>query len=598
MSDSTVLSGFFLVISWPLLLAAAMAFRAFRSVALTLAPWAALPALLVASFSPAGVSVELPWLLFGSELGLAEDTDRLFLLFTALLWWLAGMFAQSYVVNRPSRNRFFRYFLVSMAGNIGLILTQELVAFYLFFSLMSFATYGLVVHAGTTATARAGRVYIAFVVIGEAALYSAMVLAVNAADSTQFDVVSRGLAQSDSRDLIMLLAFIGFGIKVGVVGLHMWLPLAYTAAPTPAGAVLSGAMINAALLGWLRLLPLGDASLMVWGQVFMLSGLVAAFFGVAVGLAQKDPKTLLAYSSISQMGIMTAAVGIALIAPETCPAVPTVIVLYAAHHGLCKGALFLGIGVLANCSSAHRRWAWWALWMPALALAGAPLTSGMVVKILLKEQTANAPDAWASAFQAVLPWSTVATGLLVARFLLLMATPHRVERVRPRLPTGLLWPWVLLIGILMIAPWWSAALPPERWSRSNVSGSLWPLLLAAIIASGAANRSARRDRTQGPTSASRSRTTAGYSAPVIPPGDLLVPVGRALNWALAFGRYAANEQLPRIRDAYLAALQRMWLAIPWVQLAGRLEDELSRWKTAFLAVLLLALVIGIWGAKG
>ena len=198
-------------------------------------------------------------------------------------------------------------------------------------------------------------------VIGEIALFAAMVLATTATGSTEFDTVRQGLAQADSRDLIILLALIGFGIKVGVLGLHVWLPLAHPVAPTPASAVLSGAMIKAGLLGWLRLLPLGEAALFLWGEAFMILGIAAAFYGVLVGLTQRDPKTLLAYSSISQMGIMTMAVGLGLTAPEAYPAI-----LFLAYplafgagatawsamaylvfsHALAKAAMFLAAGNL------------------------------------------------------------------------------------------------------------------------------------------------------------------------------------------------------------------------------------------------------------
>ncbi len=339
-----------LVVIWPLLLAVAIAFSVTHSAASLLAPWAALPAFILAVFAPPSASLHLPGFLLGTELSLVDDTGRLFLLFTALLWWLSGMYARAYLSDQPGRSRFFVYFLLSMTGNLGLILAQDLTSFYLFFALMSFASYGLVVHERSLEALRAGRIYIILVVIGEIALFAAMVFATAATGSTGFDTVRHGLAQAGSRDLIMLLAFIGFGIKAGVLGLHVWLPLAHPVAPTPASAVLSGAMIKAGLLGWLRLLPLGEMALLQWGESFMLLGLAAAFYGVMVGLTQRDPKTLLAYSSISQMGVMTVAVGLGLTSPDAYPAILTVITLYALHHGLSKGALFLGVGVVGAFS--------------------------------------------------------------------------------------------------------------------------------------------------------------------------------------------------------------------------------------------------------
>ena len=458
-----------LVVIWPLLLAGSMLFRTTRPVALSLSPWAALPALILAALLPLDVSLHLPWLLLGSEFGLVDDITRLFLLFTALLWWLSGIYARHYFSDHFGQIRFFIYFLLSMSGNLGLILAQDMGSFYLFFALMSFASYGLVVHEYSSRALHAGRVYIVLVVIGEVALFVAMAMADAATGSIEFDTVRHGLAQAASRDTIILLAFVGFGIKAGVLGLHVWLPLAHPVAPTPASAVLSGAMINAGLLGWLNLLPIGEAALLAWGDVFMIFGLAAAFYGVVVGLTQREPKTLLAYSSISQMGIMTTAVGLSLTVPEASQVILSIIALYALHHGLSKGALFLGVGVLGACSGTQRRWAWLAMWLPALALAGAPLTSGMVVKVLLKSQTLHASAPWDTLLPILLSASSVATALLMVRLLYLLR-PTACSSNTPRV-VALVWPWMatLLAGLLLT--WWLVPTIPGQLGMHIVTPS-------------------------------------------------------------------------------------------------------------------------------
>ena len=585
-----------LVVLWPLLLAVAMLFGTTHSAVLRLAPWAALPALFLAVFAPPGASLHLPWLLIGTALGLVDDLGRLFLLFTALVWWLSGIYARSYLSDKPDRSRFFVYFLLSMTGNLGLILAQDLASFYLFFALMSFASYGLVVHKRSIEATRAGRIYIVLVVMGELALFVAMVLATNATGSTGFDTIRHGLAQAESRDLIMFLTFIGFGIKAGVLGLHLWLPLAYTVAPTPASAVLSGAMINAGLLGWLRFLPLGEATLLQWGEAFMLLGLAATFYGVAVGLTQRDPKTLLAYSSISQMGILTMAVGLGLTAPGAYPMILTVITLYALHHGLNKGALFLGVGVVGACNGMQRRWVWLALWLPALALAGAPLTSGMVVKVLLKAQTVNAPGPWVSVIHTLLTWSAVATALLVGRFLFLLSQP-KAEATGHFSPSGLVWPWALLVTASVVLPWWFAPESPTLWSQSAVVGSLWPVLIGAVLTLAAVLWRAHLTRPPGSMPASDGQMPAGHLMPRIPPGDLLVPINCGIVLTLTHGRRLADKQLPRWRDALLASLRRPWSHVDCWRIIERIESSLNHWPTALILLALLGLIMAALGGS-
>jgi formate hydrogenlyase subunit 3/multisubunit Na+/H+ antiporter MnhD subunit len=123
------------------------------------------------------------------------------------------------------------------------------------------------------------------------------------------------LPGSPRRDAMLALLILGFGLKIGLVPLHVWMPLVYTAAPIPAAAVLSGAAVKAGLIGFIRFLPLGVA-MPRWGEALAVAGIFSAFYGVLVGITQQNPKTVLAYSSISQMGLLAAALGIGLAAGD------------------------------------------------------------------------------------------------------------------------------------------------------------------------------------------------------------------------------------------------------------------------------------------
>jgi formate hydrogenlyase subunit 3/multisubunit Na+/H+ antiporter MnhD subunit len=563
----------------PLLVAGALALRPMRPAALALAPWAAFPALLLAVFGPTDAALSLPWLLLGSELGL-DETARVFLLFTSLLWLISGVYACGYLAGEDGRADFFAYFLVAMAGNLGLILAQDLASFYLCFALMSFASYGLVVHERTKEALRAGRVYILLVVVGEIALFAALVLAMSAADATDFASVRRALAAAESRDLILALALVGFGIKAGVLALHVWLPLAHPVAPTPASAVLSGAMIKAGLLGWLRLLPLGELALPDWGAAFVLLGLAAAFYGVGVGLTQRDPKTLLAYSSISQMGTLTLAVGLALMAPELYPALASAIGLYALHHGLAKGALFLGVGVVRPIQGKQKLRTWLALWVPALAIAGAPFTSGMLAKTLVKAEALGSPAPWDWLVPALLPWVALATSLLLGRFLLQMArAPDEAGQHGPT--RGMIAVWLILILTVALVPWWTGPVPAKLWSVETTLASAWPVLLAVPLVLGAA-RLAQRSRLR---------------LPSIPAGDLLVPVGLILGLLLRAARWLSEVALPAARKAVLSALGTSRTGLDWGRLGRRMEAGLSAWTNALMVLLLLGVIAALLGAS-
>ena len=128
----------------PLVMAAALLPRRWRELVVRLAPWASLPALIAAAVSPSAM-LDLPWLLLGIRLGV-DGVGQVFLFFTAVLWLLAGIYARSYLAGDAGRTRFFAFYLLTMGGNLGLIVAQDVLSFYLFFALMSFSSYGLIVH--------------------------------------------------------------------------------------------------------------------------------------------------------------------------------------------------------------------------------------------------------------------------------------------------------------------------------------------------------------------------------------------------------------------------------------------------------------------
>jgi len=388
----------------PALLALALVARGpLRAPAMAAAPWAAAPALLLSLLAVPGPPLELGWLMLGTRVGL-DMVGQVFLFFTALLWTAAGVHARGYTAGDPRRRTFFVFFLLTLSGNLGLILARDLATFYAAFAVMTFAAYPMVVHRADAEARRAGRVYVIMAIIGETMLLAGFVMAGAGAPTLALGDVAASVAASPYRDVIVALLLAGFGVKAGALPLHVWLPLAHPVAPTPASAVLSGAMIKAGLLGWLRFLPLGETALPGWGAALIALGLASAFFGVVIGVTQDDPKTALAYSSISQMGIINVTVGVGLAEPRVWPAALAACLIYAVHHGLAKGALFLGVAVAEAADTRFaRRWVLAGLAFAGLALAGAPMTSGMVAKGYLKEIAPFSSAWWPGMLDLVAP---------------------------------------------------------------------------------------------------------------------------------------------------------------------------------------------------
>jgi formate hydrogenlyase subunit 3/multisubunit Na+/H+ antiporter MnhD subunit len=524
-----------------------------------LMPWAALPALALALFAHPGLTLELPWLLLGSRIGV-DATGRTFLLFTALLWSIAGAYARAYFAADARAPRFAGFFMATLTGNIGFILAQDIATFYFFYALTTFAAFGLIAHAGDDAARRAGRVYLVMAIGGEAMLFLAFMLMAGAAGTMELTAAASAIATAPARDAILALLLAGFGIKVGVVPLHLWLPLAHPVAPTPASAVLSGAIIKAGLLGWLRCLPAGEIAMPHWGMLLIAAGIATVFYGVAVGLAQRDAKVVLAYSSISQMGFMTVGAGAGLFAPQAWPALWSALALYALHHGFAKGALFLGVGVMR----AARKWrgaVLCGLLLPALALAGAPFTSGALAKFALKDALAALPGAWPGTLAYALAAAAVGTTLLMMRFLWCVwrAPLEAHHDARP-----LAWPWLASLGAVLALTWLTHPQPLPLSASALFTGA-WPVLLGVPLALAA------------------MWVTRHGPAPTLPAGDVLVPIERAL-------RHLAGLSYPRPQ-------WRTPPSPPSIVAIGRTERALHSWRAVGMALLLLfglfALVLAV-----
>lgn len=141
------------------------------------------------------------------------------------------------------------------------------------------------------------------------------------------------------------------------------MPQAHPAAPVAASAILSGAIVKAGLAGFLLFLPPG-----AFGMALVVPGLAGVFGAALCGLAQSNPKTMLAYSAISQMGLMPDLIG--------GGAAPLVVAFHAVHHGLARGGLFLSVGAVRTSRRGWRVLLLGGATVAALSIAGLPLSGG------------------------------------------------------------------------------------------------------------------------------------------------------------------------------------------------------------------------------
>lgn len=532
-------------------------------------PWAALPALLLAFHGGPGQSVRLDWILFGSVLEM-DSLSRIFLFFTALLWLGAGIFSHGALARDERAGSFRIFWLATMTGNFGLLLARDIPTFYAGFALMTFAAYGLIIHSRSHAALHAGRVYLTMAIIGEGLLVAGLVLAVSCTATPLAAIVTdlpAAVADSPRRDLTIACLLLGFGVKAGLPLLHVWLPLAHPVAPVPASAVLSGAMIKAGLFGWMHTLPLGLIALPQWGAAVIGAGFIAAWAAALLGIHQRTPKTVLAYSSISQMGLITVGIGAGLLQPALWSALAPAVSLFALHHGLAKGALFLGISVANQVARRWRYGLWAALALPGLSLAGV-LPSGAAAKVGLKIALSAAitPPGWWRSLPLFLGIAAVGTTTLIARYLWLL---HGTE---PR-ATVTRWHWLgwgLLLSTSMFIPILCPWIPQPSGMLADLHqlpDLIWPVLVGTTLAYITAPR---------------------FRAWPIPAGDLIVPV----IWLAR----RVTEQMHSLIRAVLAAIKHSRQVSTRQTTIGDTPPERSgiEYQLRRHAALILAVLIA-WG---
>ncbi|PTM39628.1 proton-conducting transporter membrane subunit [Bosea sp. 124] len=522
----------------PLAMAASNLSPRFRARAPSLLWLAPVPAMLAAWLLPAGASASFP---VPFRMTLALDQPGAILLGgAALLWSAAGAFAASYMRGKPGLTGFCVWWLLTLAGSLGVLIVADIASFYLLFTLASLSAYGLVAHEQTAGAKRAGVVYMVLALLGEAFLLFAFVmLAAGNPDPNPLirDAVAN-LPASPMRDGIVALVILGFALKMGLIPLHVWLPLAHPAAPMPASAVLSGVLVKAGVIGLIRFLPF-ETALPAWGTLLATAGILTAYGGVALGVAQRRPKTILAYSTVSQMGLVAAIIGAGLAAGD--PAAPGLAAYYGMHHTLVKGGLFLAVGVAFASGGRRLRPVLLLTGLLALSLAGLPLTSGALAKLAVK------PMLGYGALSVAASLAAAGSTMLMLHFLAVMAG-ETAENPESRAPQGEAAPFLAVAAASLVIPWWLyPALSGDALASAWEIGSLWKLVWPMLLGLAVFALTRRFERLAG----------------MVPEGDVLV---------------LAERQAPRFA--------RLPAAIE------RLDGALRLWPMAGLVLIGLVILLG------
>jgi hydrogenase-4 component B len=280
--------------------------------------------------------------------------------------------------------------------------------FIIFWELMTLASYFLVVwEFDKKESAQTGFIYFLVAHVGAALIMVAFFLFFGNAGTFDFAGIRSAALSPAAKNIVFVLAFLGFGAKAGMVPLHFWTPDTYAAAPSHVSALMSSVMKKTAIYGILRVcVDLVGGPVLWWGFTVLTFGTLSAVFGAFYALAEKDIKRLLAFSSVENVGIILMGVGLGMLGMATQQPVLAVLGFLAAlyhllNHAFFKALLFLGAGSvikqvgtrdLNQMGGLSRRMPWTALTflVGALAVSAIPPLNGFVSEWFTYQALLNA----------------------------------------------------------------------------------------------------------------------------------------------------------------------------------------------------------------
>ncbi len=319
-----------------------------------------------------------------------------------------------------------------LAGMATVLLADDAYAFMVAWEVMALSSYFLVTtDHKVPEIRRAGFLYLLIAHVGAISLLLAFGVLQGGQGDYTFDTMRLAEMTPFWASVAYLLALFGFGAKAGMVPLHVWLPEAHPAAPSPVSALMSGVMLKTAIYGLLRVtFDLLNIQLGWWGTLALALGLITALYGVIFAAVQSDMKRLLAWSSIENIGILLAAFGLTLIfytdgKGALAALTLTALLYHALNHAFFKGLLFVGTGSVLHATGVRNMghlgglmrfmpWTAWLTLIGALAIAGLPPLNGFVSEWLLLQAFLQTPGLTQPYLNMVIPVAAATVALAAA----------------------------------------------------------------------------------------------------------------------------------------------------------------------------------------
>jgi len=375
----------------------------------------------------------------------------------SVLWVFSVLYSIGYMAHEHRRKRYFIFYLLSLGITMGIAFAANLFTLYLFYEMLTLATYPLVIHEGDEEAQKAGIRYIIYSFAGAGMVLFSILITYGMVETLDF---ARGGIMGEvvkAMPLLLRIVFItyilGFGVKAAIMPLHSWLPAAM-AAPTPVSALLHAvAVVKSGVFGILRVMYsiYGSATMTELNLGIVVAVLVSFTIILAsiIALRQDVLKRRLAYSTISQLGYIT--LGAGLLTPLGLSGG----LLHIINHALLKITLFFCAGAIITVTGKKkiselkglgRRMplTMLAFAVGSIGMVGILPVNGFISKWYLME---GSLEAGMPIFVVIL----VTSALLNAAYFLPIVTAAFFQKGEFKPPRGLEAPLTMLLPIIVLA---------------------------------------------------------------------------------------------------------------------------------------------------
>lgn len=321
-----------------------------------------------------------------------------FSLLASVLWAFTSIYAMEYMKHEKKEKRFFIYFITTLGVTLGIAFAGNLITLYLFYELLTLATFPLVIHSGSKEALKSGKKYLIYSFAGATVALLGMLILFSLTNDLTFvpgGIVKENILENKNLYFIIYVAmFIGFGVKAALVPFHSWLPEAMVA-PTPVSSLLHAvAVVKSGIFAITRVTYyiFGPNAVRMTGanKYLIILVIISILMGSFLALHQENLKKRLAYSTISQLGYIL--LGILLLNKNAF----TGAMMHLLNHAVIKITLFFCVGAIMYTTGKTKiseingigktmPITMWCFTVSAISLIGIPPTNGFISKWFLAE---------------------------------------------------------------------------------------------------------------------------------------------------------------------------------------------------------------------